>query len=104
MAREFTSFDELREAVQAGGVVLVDCYATWCGPCKMMAPVINELATEYEGKALVSKVDVDAIDSKSLGITAVPTLILYKDGKEVTRKLGFTSKAELQRLIDSNLQ
>lgn len=106
MAKEFTTFEELQTAVSGKGVVLVDCYTTWCGPCKMMAPVINELATEFEGKALISKVDVEGVAQAgmNLKVSAVPTLVIFKDGQEVARKVGFTPKQELTRILNNFLR
>lgn len=79
------------------GVVLVDFYADWCGPCKVIAPVIEALAEELEGKVTIAKVDVGQAETttSSFGITAVPTLIIFRDGKEVRRFTGMTMKGQL---------
>jgi len=76
------------------GVVLVDFWATWCGPCKMAGPVIEEISEEYAGKITVGKVDVDSepeLASKH-GVMSIPTVVLFKDGVEVGRQVGFAGK------------
>lgn len=76
------------------GVVVVDFWAEWCGPCKMAGPVIDALADEYKGKVLVAKVDVDAEPDLAgkFGVMSIPTVVLFKDGKEVGRQVGFAGK------------
>ena len=80
----------------AKGTVLVDFWADWCGPCKMLAPVIEELAEEFEGKVTIGKLDTDASGQTAMayGITAIPTVILFRDGEEVTRFIGVHPKEE----------
>lgn len=89
----------------AQGVVLVDFFATWCGPCKMIAPVLEQLANKYEGKASIYKVDID--ESMALasqyGIQAVPTMILFKDGKPVQTHVGFAGAPQIEELINRHL-
>ncbi|MBQ8993239.1 MAG: thioredoxin [Turicibacter sp.] len=88
----------------ANGLVLVDFYADWCGPCKMIAPVLDELATELEGTAKIVKVNVEncpAISSQ-YQVMSIPTLILFKDGQIVQQTVGFQPKASLLSLIQSN--
>lgn len=96
------SFDTL---VQSGKLCLVDFWATWCGPCKMLAPVIEELAAQYEGKVTVAKVDVD--DNQELavrfGVMSIPTVILFKDGQEVARQVGLLPKERFQELLDQHI-
>lgn len=85
--------------------VLVDFWAEWCGPCKMIAPVLDELASDYAGKLKVCKVDVDAnpdVPGK-FGIRGIPTLILFKDGNVEATKVGALSKSQLVEFIDSSL-
>ena len=78
--------------------VLVDFWASWCGPCKMIAPIVSELAGEFKGKAKVGKVNVDAEPdlARQYGITAIPTLLIFKDGKQVDQIIGLGSKEELK--------
>ena len=86
--------------------VLLDFWAAWCAPCRMVAPVVDELAQEYDGKVSFGKVDVDQnpkIASK-YGIMSIPTLILFKDGKPITNMVGFKPKAQLKQSLDSILE
>lgn len=86
-----------KEVLNSEQPVWVDFYADWCGPCKMMAPIVEELANDLEGKAKVGKVNVD--DNQSLAIQynvmSIPTIIVFKDGKELKRFVGVRSKSEL---------
>jgi thioredoxin 1 len=87
------------------GVTLVDFYATWCGPCRMIAPVVEQLANEMAGKAQIAKLDIDQAQqtTAALQITSVPTLILFKDGKEIKRVVGVKDLEYLRTLVASNL-
>ncbi|KRG11486.1 thioredoxin [Lederbergia galactosidilytica] len=84
------------------GVVLVDFWAPWCGPCKMIAPVLEELDGELNGKAKIVKLDVDDNQETAgkYGVMSIPTLIVFKDGKEVDKTVGFQPKEALQELIN----
>ena len=84
--------------------VLVDFYADWCGPCKVMAPVLDELAAARIGRVLVAKLDTDRAPqvSSALGIRGIPTLILYRDGREVSRQTGAVPRAVLDRMLDAD--
>lgn len=95
--------DENFQQTIAKGLTLVDFYATWCGPCRMIAPIVEQLAEKAAGKANVGKVDIDQAQqvTNSLQITSVPTLILFKDGKEVKRVVGVKDLDYLLNLINS---
>lgn len=87
------------------GLTLVDFYATWCGPCRMITPIIEKLVGMVQGQAKIAKVDIDQSQetTSSLQITSVPTLILFKDGKEVKRVVGVKDLDYLLNLIQSNV-
>lgn len=90
-----------QEVLNSKDPVLVDFFATWCGPCKMQHPVLEQFATEFAGKVKVAKVDVDIAGSKAseYGIRSVPTLMVFKDGKVVETRMGYHSKDELKELL-----
>lgn len=95
-----------KEITQAKGVVLVDFWATWCYPCKMIAPILEEIAKDYFGKIKVGKIEVDeagAVASR-FNVMNIPTLILFKDGKEMERIVGVTSKEDIAMKIDKALK
>jgi len=91
--------------LQAKTPVLVDFWAQWCRPCLMAAPVLEELAEEYEGKMTFAKLDVDqnAKTAAKYGIMSIPNLIIFKDGKPVSQIVGYKPKAELKRSLDAVL-
>jgi len=97
------SFDQ--EVLAAEQPVLVDFWAEWCGPCKMIAPVLDEIANEYAGKLKVCKVDVDSNAGipEKFGIRGIPTLIIFKEGTAVETKVGALSKTQLTEFVDSCL-
>ncbi len=98
----FTDDNFGEEVIKSKEPVLVDFFAEWCGPCKMMAPVIDELAKEFEGKWKIGKCDVDASPetAQKFGVQSIPTLIVFKDGKEVDRMVGFQSKDALMNKLE----
>jgi thioredoxin len=81
--------------------VVVDFYADWCGPCKMMAPLFDDFAREHKGQALVAKMDTDASPAtpQRFGVRGIPTLIVFRNGKEVARQVGAVPKAMLEQLL-----
>jgi thioredoxin 2 len=96
--------DDLERLVSEAGVpVLVDFYADWCAPCKIMAPVLDELAADHVGKLLVAKLDTDASPQVSAahGIRGIPTLILYRSGAEVARQTGAVPRSTLDQMLDA---
>jgi thioredoxin 1 len=97
------SFDS--EVLQSSSPVLVDYWAEWCGPCKMIAPVLDEIAEEYEGRVKLAKLNIDDNPNTPprYGIRGIPTLMLFKDGEVEATKVGAVSKSQLTAFIDSNL-
>ena len=93
------------EVLQSDKPVLVDFWAEWCGPCRMIAPVVEEMAGEYEGKAKIVKLDVDANPQVSMqfGIRSIPTLLIFKNGKIVDQIVGAVPKPMLKKQLDAKL-
>ncbi|GAB4058261.1 thioredoxin TrxA [Uliginosibacterium sediminicola] len=91
--------------LQSTTPVLLDYWAEWCGPCKAIAPVLDEIAKEYAGKLVVAKLNIDdnAETPAKFGVRGIPTLMLFKDGNVVATKVGAQAKSQLSAFIDSNL-
>ncbi|QNP49202.1 thioredoxin TrxA [Diaphorobacter aerolatus] len=93
------------DVLKADGAVLVDYWAEWCGPCKMIAPILDEMATTYEGKLTIAKMNVD--DNREIpakfGIRGIPTLMLFKNGELAATKVGALNKTQLSAFIDQQL-
>ena len=98
----FTDDNFEREVITSDQPVLVDFWAEWCQPCRMLAPTIDEIADEYKGKAKIGKLDIDdnrAVSAK-FGIRSIPTVLLFKNGEPVKQFVGLTQKADLAKAID----
>jgi len=100
-AMHFSDADFEEKVVKSSLPVLVDFFAEWCGPCRMAAPIIDELAEEYKDKVTIGKLDVDknTETAAKFGVMSIPTVIMFKDGKEVERKVGFGGKSGYEEMI-----
>ena len=105
MSFEFTDTNFKQEAIERKGVSVVDFWAEWCGPCRLVGPVIEDLAQEYDGRALVGKVNVDHNPEVSMkyGVRSIPTILFLKDGEVVDKHVGTATKATLAQKIDALL-
>ena len=103
MAKEFTTENFNQEVLQSKLPVLVDFWAEWCGPCRMISPLIDELDVDYKDQAIIGKVNVDSESdiSAKYGITSIPTLLFFKDGEIVDKHVGSASKSQLEEKLNS---
>ncbi len=105
LIKHVTDFSFEADVLQAAGPVLVDYWAEWCGPCKMIAPVLDAIAEDYNGKLTIAKLNIDANPDTpgKHGVRGIPTLMLFKDGQVAATKVGALSKSQLQAFIDANI-
>lgn len=105
MAFEFTDTNFQESAIDSKGVSVVDFWAEWCGPCRMITPIIEELAKDFEGKATVGKLNVDSNPQVSMkyGVRSIPTILILKDGEVVDKQVGVTTKQALEAKINAHL-
>ena len=103
--QQVSDADFEKTVLQGGKPTLVDFWAPWCGPCRIIGPMIEELAPTYQGKAIIAKMNVDdnPMVAQKFGITSIPTLMMFKGGRMVDRIVGAMPKSELQKFIDRNL-
>ena len=104
MALKFTD-SNVKNEINSGKLVVVDLWAEWCGPCRSITPSIEELATEYEGKAIIGKYNVDEENelSTEYGVRSIPTILFFKDGKLADKQVGASPKASIKAKIDALL-
>ena len=105
MAFEITDTNFQEDVIDKGGVAVMDFWAAWCGPCRLISPIIDKLSESYGDRALIGKVDVDNNPEVAMkyGVRSIPTIVILKDGKEVKRHVGVTTQANLAKLIDEQL-
>ncbi len=106
MAFEFTDANFQETAIENSGISVVDFWAEWCGPCRMITPIIEELSTEYEGKAVIGKLNIDTNKGVSMkyGIRSIPTILILKNGEVVEKHVGVATKQALTEKINAHLE
>jgi thioredoxin 1 len=102
MALQITDSNFEETVLKSDKPVMVDFWASWCGPCRMVGPIIDELSEEYEGKAIIGKIDIDSNQqyAAQFGVRNIPTVLIFKDGELVDRKVGVSSKNDYAEAID----
>ena len=102
MALEITDSNFEETVLKSDKPVMVDFWAAWCGPCRMVGPIIDELSEEYDGKAIIGKIDIDSNQqyAAQFGVRNIPTVLVFKDGELVERKVGVSSKNDYAEAID----
>lgn len=102
MAFELTDKNFQEHVLDHKGVVMIDFWAEWCGPCRMVGPIVEEISKEYQGKAVIAKVDVDDNPEVSMkyGIRSIPTILFLKDGQVIDKHIGATTKAVLTQKLE----
>ena len=105
MAIKHVKTSEFDEIMDAASLAMVDFWASWCGPCKMLSPTVEALAEQYEGKALVGKVNVDEEPdlARRFGVMSIPTVVFLKNGREFDRKVGLMPAEAFTQVLDKNL-
>ena len=105
MATQITDTNFDQEVMKSDKVVMVDFWAEWCGPCRMIGPVVEELAKEYDGKAVVGKLNVDENPQVSMnfGVRSIPTILFFKGGKLVDKQIGVVPKSILEQKLKSHM-
>ena len=99
------NMESFEAELNSGKLMMVDFWASWCGPCRMIAPVVEDSAKQYEGKAMIAKVNVDEEQELAIrnGVMSIPTVIFYKDGKEIARKVGVMPAGAFTEILEANL-